>query len=103
MFGLLYSLKTRKIFVPFTFDITNHGFERGSWTDNTAVEIPFTYDIDYLGFDQGTWTADSVATIRNPFSYDNRELGFELGIWAPFVTEQQTYSVANPPLNIHTN
>ena len=103
MFGLLYSLKTRKIFVPFTFDITNHGFERGSWTDNTFIGIPFTYDIDYLGFDQGTWTADSVATIRNRFSYSNSELGAKLGIWAPILHEQQTYSVANPPLNIRTN
>lgn len=102
MFGLLYSLKTRKIFVHFAFDITNRGFERGSWINNIAVEIPFTYDIDYLGFDQGTWTADSVATIRNPFSYDNSELRFELGIWAPFVTEQQssTFTMIDPPLKL---
>lgn len=31
MFGLLYSLKTKIFAIPFTFDTTNKGFDKGSW------------------------------------------------------------------------
>lgn len=83
MFGLLYSLRTRKFVVPFTFDVTNRGFERGVWTDTSIVIVkPFTFDQLELGFDQGIWMSDEEMTQLQPFTLDNPPLGFDIGYWS---------------------
>ena len=82
MFGLLYSLKTRKFVVPFTFDVSNRGFDRGVWTEVDPIIIgDFTFDDVALGFDRGLWSVVQP-TVPQPFTLDDELRGFDLGIWS---------------------
>lgn len=82
MFGLLYSLKTRKFVVPFTFDVPNRGFDRGVWNAVEPIIIgDFTFDDVLLGFDRGLWSVVQP-TVPQPFTLDDELRGFDLGIWS---------------------
>lgn len=82
MLGLLYSLKTRKFIVPFTFDIANRGFDRGVWYDNQPIIIgDFTFDNVALGFDRGLWSV-AQPTGSLVFTSDDSPRDFDLGIWS---------------------
>ena len=91
MFGLLYSLRTRKLVVPFTFDASNRGFDRGVWTD-TSLDIvgDFTFDNIALGFDRGLWSTADTDSYK-PFTLDDQARGFDIGLWSTSIAE----SVAN--------
>ena len=87
MFGLLYSLRTRQFEVPFMFDVSCRGFERGVWTETiNSIVGDFTFDDIALGFDRGLWsTADTNPD--KPFTLDDQARGFDIGLWSTLIPE----------------
>lgn len=87
MFGLLYSLRTRQFEVPFMFDVSHRGFERGVWTENINTIVgDFTFDNIALGFDRGLWSTTDTDP-NKPFTLDDHTRGFDVGLWSTSIAE----------------
>ena len=87
MFGLFYSLRTRQFEVPFMFDVSCRGFERGVWTEGINLIVgDFTFDNIALGFDRGLWSTTDTDP-NKPFTLDDQARGFDIGLWSTSIAE----------------
>ena len=87
MFGLLYSLRTHQFEVPFMFDVSCRGFERGVWTEGINLIVgDFTFDNIALGFDRGLWSTTDTDP-NKPFTLDDQARGFDIGLWSTSIPE----------------
>lgn len=52
---ILYSVKSKRPRVYFTFDDVSAGFDISVWHTSTSSDVQFAYDIFKQGFDRGLW------------------------------------------------
>ena len=52
---ILYSIRSKRPRVYFTFDDLSAGFDISVWDTSTSSDVQFAYDIFKQGFDRGLW------------------------------------------------
>lgn len=80
---ILYSIKSKRPRVYFTFDDLSAGFDISVWDTSTSSDVQFAYDIFKQGFDRGLWGFSS-SNVDKPVAptipWNPGTLGFGVGV-----------------------
>ena len=91
MWELLYSLRTKYITIPFTFDDNRKGFDFGYWTTDTPPDLPFTFDKNSNGFDIGYWVTKGYDPLVGQYlEFNNGQTLLDSAVWG---TDDFSYNV----------
>jgi hypothetical protein len=80
---ILYSIKSKRPRVYFTFDDLSAGFDISVWDTCTSSDVQFAYDIFKQGFDRGLWgfTNSNVdKPVAPTVPWNPGALGFGVGV-----------------------
>ena len=80
---ILYSIKSKRPRVYFTFDDLSAGFDISVWDTSTSSDVQFAYDIFKQGFDRGLWgfTNSNVdKPVAPTVPWNPGALGFGVGV-----------------------
>ena len=80
---ILYSIKSKRPRVYFTFDDLSTGFDISVWDTSTSSDVQFAYDIFKQGFDRGLWgfTNSNVdKPVAPTVPWNPGALGFGVGV-----------------------
>lgn len=80
---ILYSIRSKRPRVYFTFDDLSAGFDISVWDTSTSSDVQFAYDIFKQGFDRGLWgfTNSNVdKPVAPTVPWNPGALGFGVGV-----------------------
>ena len=80
---ILYSIKSKRPRVYFTFDDLSAGFDISVWDTCTSSDVRFAYDIFKQGFDRGLWGFSSSNVdkpVAHTVPWNPGTLGFGVGV-----------------------